>query len=160
MTDAILAALDGDRDGRVTEAEWSAAEKLLKADRDGDELIGAGELVPKVLYPGTAGTTTLTPPAAGDDRPPPKLISDLPIILLPGSPANTTWAGAVVRRRDANGDGQLSAAEAGFDAALFARLDGDHDGRLTASELTSWRKEKPAPVGSYAWASKSKGGRH
>ncbi len=52
--------MDDDRDGRISSKEWrSADERLRKLDINDDELIGATELVPSILYPGAAGTNAL-----------------------------------------------------------------------------------------------------
>ncbi len=57
-------SLDLDGNGKVNEEEWKGAPVTLKKlDANDDELIGAGELVPKLVYPGAAGTILLTPPA-------------------------------------------------------------------------------------------------
>ena len=53
LTTALLKALDADGNGTVSEAEWKAAPRTLaKLDRNDDELVGAGELVPRISYPG------------------------------------------------------------------------------------------------------------
>ncbi|OWK46524.1 EF-hand domain-containing protein [Fimbriiglobus ruber] len=142
LTDALLKHLDTNGDGKVTEKEWlAAADVLKKLDKNDDELIGVGELVPKAVYPGAAGTTLLTPPSA--DRPIPEALAKVPMILLPTDAGDVHWAATVVGRLDRDGDGHLTAAEAGFDTATFARLDADHDGKLTAAELTAWRDQEP-----------------
>ncbi len=140
---ALLKDLDTDGDGKVSEKEWkAAANSLKKLDRNDDELIGVGELVPHALYPGAAATTLLTPPTAAD-TPAPDVAAAMPVILLPADEADTHWAAAVIKRRDRDGDGYLSVAETGFDPALFARLDLDKDGKLSAAELAGWQKLEP-----------------
>ena len=142
LTDAILKYLGADRDGKVTEKEWrAAAAALAKLDKNDDELIGVGELVPKAVYPGAAGTVLLTPPGA--DRSLPDVVAKLPLVRLPADRADTHWAAEIVRRRDRNADGKLSAAEAGLGADAFAKLDADRDGFLTAAELAGWRTHEP-----------------
>lgn len=142
LTDAILKHLDADRDGKVAEKEWRAApDTLAKLDKNDDGVIGAGELVPKAVYPGAAGTVLLTPPGA--DRPLPDVVAKLPLVRLPADRADTHWATETVRRRDRSGDGKLSATEAGLGADTFAKLDADRDGFLTAIELAAWRKQEP-----------------
>ena len=65
LTDALLKNLDTDGNGKVSEKELKAAvASLMKLDKNDDELVGAGELVPKSLYPGAAGTLLLTAPTA------------------------------------------------------------------------------------------------
>lgn len=97
LTAALLKRLDTDGDGRVGETEWKAAAGALKKlDANGDELIGAGELVPRLVYPGAAGTVLLTPPAA--DTPTPDGLAELPLLLLPAGQKDTRWAAEVGRR--------------------------------------------------------------
>lgn len=119
LTDAILKHLDADGDGKVTEKELKvAAETLKKLDKNDDELIGAGELVPKSLYPGAAGTTLLTSPTA--EGSPAEVLAKLPLILLPFDEKDTQWAAEVVRRRAK-----------------------DSTDKRTAAELEAWRKQEP-----------------
>lgn len=62
LTNALIEQLDFDDDGRVTSEELDgAAGALGKLDTNDDELIGAGELVPGILYPGAAGGVSLEP---------------------------------------------------------------------------------------------------
>lgn len=87
LTVALLKQLDTDGDGRVSEKQWKAApETLKKLDANDDELIGAGELVPKRVYPGAAGTQQLSPSTA-DSAP-----STLPLLLLPSVRTDVAWA--------------------------------------------------------------------
>ena len=60
ITEALVAALDKDRDRRVSRAEVQEAETALRRyDANDDELIGVGELVANATYPGTSATETL-----------------------------------------------------------------------------------------------------
>lgn len=97
LSAALLKHLDTDGDGKVTEKEWkAAADAPKKLDVNDDELIGAGELVPKLVYPGAAGTILLTPPAA--ETSPPDVLARLPLLLLPADHEDTRWATEVARR--------------------------------------------------------------
>jgi Ca2+-binding EF-hand superfamily protein len=146
LTVALLKALDTDGDGTVSEAEWKTSAKTLsKFDRNDDELIGPGELVPLIAYPGASGTTLSRPPAPNDRKFP--ALTGVPVVLLPGDPADQQWATVVVSRRDTDRDGKLSAEEAGLPEASFASLDADRDGKLTPAELAGLRKL--APFGRY-----------
>lgn len=61
LTDALLQHVDIGSDGVVNESEWrSAAPTLLPLDRNADELIGPGELVGAVVYPGATGSKLTT----------------------------------------------------------------------------------------------------
>ena len=115
LTAVVLKYLDTDGDGTVSEKEWqAAADTLRKLDKDDDELIGAGELVPKAVYPGAAGTIRLTPPTAGAT--PPEALAKLPLVMLPADPNDTTWAVELAKRNP----------------------------RLKTAELTAWRKQATA----------------
>jgi Ca2+-binding EF-hand superfamily protein len=143
LTAAVLKALDTDGNGTVSEAEWkAAAESLRKLDRNDDELIGPGELVPKTAYPGTVGSILMSSPVA-DNRPVPEL-EGLPFILLPADETDTEWTSVVVARRDRDKDGKLDAKEAGLPIDVFATLDTDRDKKLSAAELAAWREGEPA----------------
>lgn len=112
LTAALLKHLDADGDGKVTEKEWKAAADVLKKlDKNDDELIGAGELVPKAVYPGAAGTVLLTPPGAAGAAP--EAITKLPLVLLPPDAKDTHWAAEIARRNT----------------------------HFKASELPAWRKQ-------------------
>ncbi|VTR97476.1 probable calmodulin : Uncharacterized protein OS=Pirellula staleyi (strain ATCC 27377 / DSM 6068 / ICPB 4128) GN=Psta_0320 PE=4 SV=1: EF-hand_7: EF-hand_5: EF-hand_5: EF-hand_5: EF-hand_5 [Gemmata massiliana] len=111
---ALLKNLDTDGDGKVSEKEWGAASDVLKKlDKNDDELIGAGELVPKAVYPGAAGTVLLAPPAA--DSVQPDVLAKLPLVLLPSDSKDTHWATEIAQR----------------------------DKRFKAAELPAWRTQAP-----------------
>ncbi len=97
LTAALLKHLVADRDGNVGEKEWKTGlDALWKLDKNDDELIGAGELVPKTLYPGAAGTLLLTPPVA--DTTPPDVLAKLPLVRLPADAGDTHWAKVLATR--------------------------------------------------------------
>jgi hypothetical protein len=97
LTAALLKQFATDRDGKVGEKDWKAGiEALNKLDKNDDELIGAGELVPKALYPGAAGTLLLSPPAA--DSRPPDVLAKLPLVRLPAETGDTHWAKELAKR--------------------------------------------------------------
>lgn len=61
LTNALLQHLDIGSDGEVNESEWrTAAQTLLPLDRNADELIGPGELVGSLVYPGASGSKLTT----------------------------------------------------------------------------------------------------
>src|SRR5262249_22158861 len=97
LTDALLAFLDTNQDGRVDEAEWkAAADTLRKLDPNDDEWIGPGELVAGIASPGTTGTRLLTAPASGATADP--VTDGLPLVVLPNRRADAEWATVVVER--------------------------------------------------------------
>lgn len=115
LTQALVKQLDADGDGLLSEKEWrAAADALRKLDKNDDELIGAGELSAKVVYPGAAGTHLLAPPAA--DATSTELIAKCPLVLLPTDPKNVGWATELAKRNP----------------------------KLTAADLPAWREKTPA----------------
>lgn len=99
LTDALLKHLDANKDGKVDAAEWKgAADALRKLDANDDELVGPGELVEKLAYPGAIGAILVSaPPAAA--RPDPTLDA-LPFVVLPLRTGDTNWVAAVAARRE------------------------------------------------------------
>jgi Ca2+-binding EF-hand superfamily protein len=113
LTAALLKNLDTDADGKVSEKEWLAATATLKKlDKNDDELIGAGELVPKVVYPGAAGTVLLTSPTTNST--PTSVLAKLPLVLLPVDAKDMHWTAEIAKR----------------------------NARFKASELSAWRKNE------------------
>jgi Ca2+-binding EF-hand superfamily protein len=98
LTDALLRALDRDGDGRVSKAEWLAADESLHAlDLNDDELISGDELVAGLHYPGALGGTLLTP--WSPDDPPSSLLDTFPLVRPPEA-ADPGWAMRLSARRD------------------------------------------------------------
>lgn len=140
LTRALLAALDSDQDGAVSNAEWaSSAKTLMKLDTNGDELVGAGEIVPNMLYPGASGTMALKSPANGSSSGSShsQESTAVPIVLLPSDPSDERWMEELIHR-------------------------GIH---ANADQLRKWRREdatarwrvqlkaKNAATSSFAWSS-------
>ena len=147
ITEAVLASLDANGDGRLSEAELrDAARLLLTLDADDDECLSQSEF--PVNYAAKAGSGMM---AAGAgmmgadqgtkvaDAPP----GDLFVKLgeLPGDAPKR-----ILTRYDANKDGVLSGDEIPFDAATAKALDADGDGRLTLTELYAYGKRPPDVV--------------
>ncbi len=98
LTNAILAAVDADKDGKVTETEWkTATAALAKLDGNDDELIGAGELLPKAIYPGATGSVLLSDKSR--EIAPADVRFAFPVALLPADAADRRWATDLVERR-------------------------------------------------------------
>ena len=147
VTEAVLAHLDSNRDGRLSEAELRKAERLLLTlDASDDECLSFGEVMANAgrkeaagMMAGGAGMMGAEQTAKpADDRP-----GDLFAKLgeLPGD----TYA-RILKRYDADGDGKLSGDEIPFDAATAKALDADGDGKLTLTELYAWGKRPPDVV--------------
>lgn len=139
LTTSLLKLLDADGDGRVSTAELrGSAELLAKLDRNDDELLGAGEIVAKVLYPGVSGGNILLPAKAlATPR------QAFPVLLLPADQNDVQWSETVISGLDKDGNGKIAPSEIGWDAATFSRLDGDGDKLLTTQELSAWRDVPP-----------------
>lgn len=141
LTESLLNHLHAGN-GNRTGSQWLAPDAVLRQlDQNDDELIGPGELVAGLTYPGAAGTSFLSAPSPTDK--PAQLSDSLPLLLLPANKADTQWTVAFVRRRDRDGDGRLNLDEARIPAETFRRLDSDHDGKLTPNELMGWRELEP-----------------
>lgn len=68
---ALVKMLDSDGNGQVSTDELKqAATAITKFDRNDDEMIGAGELVAGLKYPGAAGSYSLKPSAKTDESKP------------------------------------------------------------------------------------------
>lgn len=156
LTAALLEQLQLAPGQLLDEHSWSAAaERLLTLDRNGDELISPGELLPHARYPGASATALLTPPrevessseAAARTYAAASVTSTaetdpLPLVLLPRDARDIAWCGELMRRLDRNGDEQLARDEIPLAARRFRQfqqLDRDGDRRLAADELAAWR---------------------
>ncbi|MFN3846626.1 MAG: EF-hand domain-containing protein [Paracoccaceae bacterium] len=107
-----FAAIDADKDGKITQAEIDAyrAAQAKAFDTDGDGLLSAEELSAMHLQNVTARAS---------DR-----------------------AARMIERMDTDGDGKLSAAEMAvrpMAGRMFDRLDADKDGALSEAELAAAR---------------------
>ncbi|MFN7224717.1 MAG: EF-hand domain-containing protein [Paracoccaceae bacterium] len=107
-----FAAIDADKDGKITQAEIDAyrAAQAKALDTDGDGLLSAEELSAMHLQNATA---------RANDR-----------------------AARMIERMDTDGDGKLSAAEMTvrpMPGRMFDRLDADKDGALSEAELAAAR---------------------
>lgn len=99
LTDTLLKAIDTNKDGATSEAEWKkATEVLTKLDANDDELVGPGELVEKTAYPGANGAALLTAPTP--DGKPDAICDALPLVLLPLRNADDHWVKTVATRRE------------------------------------------------------------
>lgn len=111
-----FAAVDADKDGRVTEAElvaWRAA-RVNAMDPNADGLLSAEEI--------KAGHMAAAEAVA------------------------TGMAARMVAEHDADGDGLLSVAELGappLPTRLFARVDADGDGAITEDEIDAAHDRRP-----------------
>jgi Ca2+-binding EF-hand superfamily protein len=128
LDEALFAALDTDGDGRLSRPELAAAPHLLRTlDRNDDEMIDPGELVPN----GPPAPARVWGPAA----PGPSLV----LIQREDAPGQLRQRLRAVRdlmaRYDSDGDGKLDRRECRLPRAMFERLDRNEDGRLDVLEL-------------------------
>ncbi|MBY0232105.1 MAG: EF-hand domain-containing protein [Gemmataceae bacterium] len=129
VNDALWKRLDGDGDGRLSEAELAKLPSLLdKLDENEDEQLSESELTHEAgpEYAGFAPRLAARGPAPD-------------FLLDQGGQAPAALARTLIRLYDKDKDGKLSRAEAGLDAEAFAALDADGDGKLSARELEMLR---------------------
>jgi Ca2+-binding EF-hand superfamily protein len=106
--------LDADRNGRITQAEWSATHHEIPG----------GEGMPR------------GPGAAGAGRPGMGAGMGMGTMGMGPWRSSADWLG----RMDRDGDGRISAAEHGVGTqALFEEADTDNDGNLSAAEMAAHR---------------------
>lgn len=153
MTAELFARLDKNKDGKLTEDELKAAEKLLiPLDSDEDETVSGAELLANPVVKSLAslgatqsgdGMMTDGMMGSGKGSTGTRQPDDVQVHLgaLPG-----TVVQAVIKRYDANGDYDLSREEVGFDKAVFDKLDTNKDGKLSATELEAWQSGEPDAV--------------
>jgi len=152
MTAELFARLDKNKDGKLTEDELKAAEKLLiPLDSDEDETVSGAELMANPLARSIANLGTTSGDGmmmdgmmgSGKGSTGSRQPDDVQVHLgaLPG-----TVVQSLIKRYDANGDYDLSREEVGFDKAVFDRLDKNKDGRLSATELEAWLTGEPDAV--------------
>jgi Ca2+-binding EF-hand superfamily protein len=159
LTAELFARLDTNNDGRLSEAELKAAEKILAVlDEDEDETVSAAELLKnsargnQVLGGGEFGAGMMSMSGRADPKylPPNGLqahLGSLPPEVI----------GQVVRWYDADHDGKLNKLESGLAADDFVRMDMDKDGKLTVAELEAWRTGEPDVVVTLTFADKLAG---
>ncbi|UUO04565.1 hypothetical protein M4951_14315 [Blastopirellula sp. J2-11] len=104
LTSSLLERLDLDQNEQVTAAEWLQAEKILPAlDQNDDELLGAGELVAGIFYPGASGNLLCGAPRA-EDRSLPESLKKFPIVVLPRDSKDGVWMKRVGSLLSAGGE--------------------------------------------------------
>jgi len=139
MTEKLFAALDLNKDGKLSKSEVCDAERiLLSLDQNEDECLSPNE-----LNLGTADRTPTAKPeplaalrrvGSVEQRGDLQLFSEaIPATIVP----------QLLQRYDANKDAFLTQKEIGFDKETFDRFDTNRDGKLSAAELELWRTGPP-----------------
>ncbi|AWB47943.1 hypothetical protein HYN69_04910 [Gemmobacter aquarius] len=128
-----FAAVDADKDGKVTEAELQAfrAAEVAGIDADKDGKITAAEL--KAMH------------------------------MVRLEARATEMADRMIARLDADGDGTLTAAELAArpaPAGMFGRIDADGDGAVTEAEIAAAREKMMAMRGGDGEGGRRGGGHH
>jgi Ca2+-binding EF-hand superfamily protein len=133
LGEALFALLDTNKDGKLSQDELAAAEKVLfSLDLDGDELLTPQEIAPKRYGPSAPagdftdqlGIRPLRRPTPADNVP----------FLAVGPDTDRARMARQLAQRYGRG-GPLRRNTIGLDAEAFARLDTDRDGELSAAEL-------------------------
>ncbi len=146
VTRELFARLDQDKDGKLSEAELRAAEKILLAlDADEDECVSVGELLANPITSRTA--FPIAKPTAGGFRTAASSTTPTPPeVAVYQTGLSGVGVQQIIKRYDKDGDSALTREEIGFPKALFDRLDADGDGKLSATELDAWRTGPPEAV--------------
>ncbi len=137
LTKELFGRLDANTDGKLSKDELANAETLLLAlDTDENEAMSAAEVrsTPMVRQ------TFPRPDVAPRQPAPPPRDPNLQVYRggIPGSVVQL-----MLQKYDANKDFHLTAAEVGFAADAFAKLDANKDGKLSGTELDAWRSLEP-----------------
>ena len=138
--DVLVAALDLDRDGKLSRQEWATAAGQQHAlDRNDDEQLSARELqiAQGLRDPSAAGVIGASSRLTNEMDPGPRLT------LLPIAAGRRSTARDLLARYDDNQDGLLNSQELGISAEQSAALDRDNNGGLDGDELIKLLSRPP-----------------
>jgi Ca2+-binding EF-hand superfamily protein len=142
-TEAIFKLMDANGDGKLTQSEISAVEKLLAThDADEDECLNMQELAPN-LYQQGFGRVRPVQIVQPNGRPAPATVRSQMVVVYPAGRIPGTITQQIIKRYDKNDDFELTQAESGFDNQTFKALDKDGNGKLDGEELDVWRTGTP-----------------
>ncbi len=142
LTDALFAALDTDKDGKLTKAKLLAAEKVLRVfDTNDDELVSVQELLAESDYQNQANMQGGTLPGG---IPAGRIMPNIPLLLMPreDAPRQAVYRMPAVKWLLAEFDKEqkqkVTAAQIGFPKELFEKIDTSKSGSIGARELFRW----------------------
>jgi Ca2+-binding EF-hand superfamily protein len=134
LTDELFKRFDLDKDGKLSESELTAVEKLFAtADADEDECLTAPEIAPSVF----TGRIGAVPRAAGGPA------AQQPMTAFRPGNAPDSIIETIVTRYDRDKNLRLSRGENPFGEAAFDRLDRNGSGDVTVTELLAWKDLPP-----------------
>jgi len=143
LTERLFAALDTNKDGKISKEELALADKVLaRFDDNDDELISQAEL----SGTNTSGYGGFARARLGMRGP---ATANPTLLMVPKGDSGKRKTGAlkiardVLTRYDKDKDGKLSREECGFPKALFDKIDRNKDGKLNVLELVRWISDKP-----------------
>lgn len=128
MADRILERFDRNGDGKLTKEELQGMPEATwqRWDLNGDGVVEGAEIEKSFEVMG-GGRGRMAPNAPGPGPAPGGPRGE----LLRGNPAD------IIKARDQDGDGKLTAKELGLEERTFQLLDRDGDGKVTAEELAT-----------------------
>ncbi|MDY0162065.1 hypothetical protein [Desulfobotulus sp.] len=142
MAAEVMAELDADGDALLTLEESGLSEEVWSAlDTDGDGQVSSEEVAGGLEE--TLGRYVMEPP------PPPEGSREgggSPGGMGP-PPSSEDMAASLMGELDADGDGQLSLEESGFDEELWVAMDTDRDGYASSAELTAYAESRKSEGG-------------
>lgn len=137
LTDALFSLFDQNQDGKLSQAELTAAEPLLlKLDGDDNEVITPDEIVPPADPERVEAPRRMQPLRADEGQ---------PLFPLGGEDEASRLAYQLLSVYDKDRNEKLDATELGLPKAVFDELDANRDGKLSPKELEGWL-QRPAAV--------------
>jgi Ca2+-binding EF-hand superfamily protein len=145
LTDVLYELLDTNKDGKLSEAELKAAEKILmRFDKNEDDLVSSQELIPNIAArygqapPEPQPEPDPNDPTGQKKKPKPAPESKFFVVVPDGTQRYLSQrmelAQKIIARYDKDNDGKLSHSEISF-LAEFNLLDRNKDGFLDSTEL-------------------------
>jgi Ca2+-binding EF-hand superfamily protein len=145
LTDVLFELLDTNKDGKLSQAEFDAAEKILmRLDKNEDDLVSTQELIPNIAARyGQAPQEPQPEPDPDDPTGQKKKLKPAPesrfFVVVPDGTQRylgqrMELAQKIIARYDKDNDGKLSRSEISF-LGEFNQLDRNKDGFLDSTEL-------------------------